>query len=50
MLRQTEEIRNWIYPVIIIFESAIMHTEGLVKIRNDESGINLFGSPAGGRK
>ena len=50
MLRQTEEIRNWIYPVIIIFESAVVHTEWLVKVGDDKSGIDLFGSLAGGRK
>ena len=47
MFRKTEEIRKRIYPVIIILESAVVHTVGLVKIRKDNSGIDLFGSLAG---
>ena len=50
MFGQTEEIRKRIYPVIIIFESAAVYTEGLVKVGDDKSGIDLFGSLTGGRK
>ena len=50
MLRKTEEIRDWIYPIIIIFESAVVHAEQLMKVGNSKSGIDLFGSFAGGRE
>jgi hypothetical protein len=47
VLSKTEEISHRIYPVIIISESAAVNTKWLVEIRNEESGINLFGSLAG---